>query len=71
MSLIFGEVFGSLILYILGTGWFMFVTGMSLSGALAACVLPFLPGDVLKCITACILIPRLVHAAGIVYRRAG
>lgn len=71
VSLIFGELLGSLILYILGTGWFMFVTGMSLSGALAACVLPFLPGDVLKCIAACILIPRLVHAAGMVYRRAG
>lgn len=39
---------GNLSLYALGTAWFMFSTGMTLSASLAACVLPFLPGDLIK-----------------------
>jgi len=34
--------------YGLGTAWFMAQTGAGFSGAMAVCVLPFLPGDVLK-----------------------
>ena len=35
-------------LYILGTAWFMAQTGMTLAASLAACVIPFLPGDLIK-----------------------
>lgn len=37
-------------LYILGTAWFMAQTGMTLTASLAACVIPFLPGDLIKII---------------------
>ena len=37
-------------LYILGTAWFMAQTGMTLVASLAACVIPFLPGDLIKII---------------------
>jgi len=38
--------------YALGTIWFMFITGMGLLEALALCVFPFIPGDLLKVIAA-------------------
>ncbi len=41
---------GTALLYAIGTVWFMVQTGTGLSGALTACVLPFLPGDALKII---------------------
>ena len=41
---------GTALLYAIGTVWFIVQTGSTLSGALGACVLPFLPGDVLKII---------------------
>ena len=37
-------------LYILGTAWFMAQTRMTLAASLAACVIPFLPGDLIKII---------------------
>lgn len=42
-----------------GTCWFMFVTKSGLPQALAACVIPFLPGDALKMILAAVLVRRL------------
>ena len=41
---------GTALLYAIGTVWFIVQTGSTLSGALGACVLPFLPGDALKII---------------------
>jgi biotin transport system substrate-specific component len=38
------------VLYILGTAWFMVQTKMTLAASLAACVIPFLPGDLIKII---------------------
>ena len=43
---------GTLCCYAIGTMWFMAQTGVDLSGALLSCVIPFLPGDVLKIIAA-------------------
>ena len=45
--------------YLLGTVWFMVVTGWTLGKALTACVFPFLPGDALKIALAVILSMRL------------
>jgi len=42
-----------------GTGWFMAVTGTPLAAGLTACVLPFLPGDVMKIALAALLARRL------------
>jgi len=36
------------VVYAFGVPWLMATTGMPLEGALAAGMLPFLPGDVLK-----------------------
>jgi len=45
--------------YVLGTAWFMFLTGTGLMAALFLCVFPFLPGDALKIIAALLLIRKL------------
>lgn len=49
-------------LYILGTAWFMAQTGMTLGASLAACVIPFLPGDLIK-IVAVMLVSVPIEAA--------
>ena len=46
---------GTLVLYMLGTAWFMAQTGHALGGALSMCVLPFLPGDAAKIAAASLL----------------
>lgn len=45
--------------YACGALWFMLTAGASLTGALSACVLPFLPGDALKILLAAHLSSRL------------
>ncbi len=45
--------------YILGTAWFMHVTGTNLGAALVSCVVPFLIGDGLKILAATLLVLRL------------
>ena len=35
-----------------GTAWFMLTTGMGLTESLVICVIPFIPGDVLKIVAA-------------------
>lgn len=46
---------GTLVIYILGTIWFTLQTGNTLASALSLCVLPFLPGDVVKIVAASLL----------------
>ena len=48
-------VLGTLVIYILGTAWFMLQSGNSLASALGLCVIPFLPGDVIKIIAVTLL----------------
>ena len=50
---------GMLATYLPGTGWFVWQQQTTVSAALSACVLPFLPGDILKIILCAFLIPRL------------
>lgn len=45
--------------YLLGTIWFMLLTGAGPAAALASCVIPFLPGDGLKILAAGFLIKKL------------
>lgn len=59
---------GTLACYMPGAAWFMLVTGGNLSAALTACVLPFIPGDILKIALAVMLCLRLekpLRAAGL------
>jgi biotin transport system substrate-specific component len=59
MNLVIGMVIGTVILYVIGTIWFMAYMKMGLMPSLAACVLPFLPGDALKIAAVCLIAPRL------------
>ena len=57
--LCFAMGLGVLVCYSFGTIWFMILTGMSLPAALSLCVLPFLPGDIVKIVLAALLAVRL------------
>lgn len=46
---------GTVLCYAMGTGWFMLQTGVNIAGALASCILPFLPGDIMKIIAATVI----------------
>ncbi len=54
-----GMVLGTVVLYAMGTAWFCFQAQTPLAGAVAVCVLPFLPGDLVKIISALVLGPAL------------
>ncbi len=58
-ALILSMAAGTLACYLPGALWFMLLTGTNLSGAIAACVLPFLPGDALKVLLAALLARRV------------
>ena len=60
---------GTAIVYLAGTAWYCWQAGTSLSTALAVCVLPFLPGDVLKIAAVLIggnAVRTRLHKAGLV-----
>ncbi|MBQ8972626.1 MAG: biotin transporter BioY [Clostridia bacterium] len=48
-------VVGTVVLYAIGTAWFMIQMNRSLAAALGTCVLPFLPGDAVKIVVAALL----------------
>lgn len=54
-----GMALGTVVLYALGTFWFCVQTGTGIGGALAVCVLPFVPGDLIKIGAAMLLGPAL------------
>lgn len=52
---------GLSICYLTGTAWFMISTGTDLAPAIVACVLPFVPGDIIKIFIASFIIRRLFN----------
>lgn len=54
-----GMIIGTALLYVLGTIWFMAYTKMALVPSLMACVIPFIPGDLVKMVVVLLLEPRL------------
>lgn len=54
-----GMVLGTAVLYMMGTVWFCIQTNTGLVGALAVCVVPFVPGDLVKMLAALLLGPAL------------
>lgn len=50
---------GTALCYGAGTAWFMFQTQLGFAESLANCVIPFLPGDVIKIIIASAAVPVL------------
>lgn len=47
-----GMVLGTAVCYALGTAWFCFSTNTGLMAALWLCVIPFIPGDLVKMVLA-------------------
>ena len=65
---ILGMVLGSAVTYVLGTLWLSFVAGLGFRDALFAGVIPFLPGDIIKILLACLIgfpIKKRLRTAGI------
>lgn len=54
-----GMILGSAVNYAFGTAWLAHMAGMSFGAALAAGVLPFIPGDLIKILLAALLGPEL------------
>lgn len=54
-----GMVLGTVMCYVFGTAWLAFQASMSFSAALAAGVLPFIPGDLAKIVIAAVIGPQL------------
>lgn len=52
-------IFGTVICYVAGTAWFCILTGTSPYSALAVCVTPFLPADLLKIIAAATIFKKI------------
>lgn len=54
-----GMLLGTAVLYAMGTAWFCIQTGRGAAEAFVLCVVPFLPGDLVKMLAAFILGPVL------------
>ena len=55
-------VLGTVVLYTIGTAWFMIQTKNGLGAALGLCVLPFLPGDAVKIAAVALITPAVKKA---------
>lgn len=63
MYLCFAGMFlGTAVCYLLGTIWLAYQAGLSFSSALAAGVIPFIPGDLIKIVIAMIIGPQMRKA---------
>ena len=60
-ALIPGMIAGAAVCYLLGTAWFMALTGTGFAESLLLCVVPFLIGDALKIALAALVAPQLVR----------
>ena len=58
-SYILSMSLGIITCYTLGTIWFMYITNNNLITSLAMCVIPFIPGDIIKIILGAMLAKRL------------
>lgn len=58
--MIIAIIIGNVALYLLGSIWFMYVSKMDLAATLAACALPFIPGDLVKMVCVYLVAPKLV-----------
>lgn len=59
LYLLLGLLLGNIILYVIGTIWFINFTDTTLYASLMACVIPFLPGDILKIVVVLLLEKRI------------
>ena len=54
-----GMILGTIICYAFGTVWLAYQAGMTMGAALAAGVLPFIPGDLAKMVVAAVVAPQI------------
>lgn len=54
-----GMVIGTAICYAFGTVWFCLQSGTPVPAALSICVIPFIPGDLIKMIIAIVIAPKI------------
>ena len=54
-----GFVLATIVLYAFGTAWFVISTGTPVGAALGLCVIPFIPGDLVKIVAAIGLGPAI------------
>ena len=54
-----GMIVGTAICYALGTAWFCMQSGYTVSAALAVCVFPFIPADLVKMLIAMTIGPEI------------
>ncbi|CVI73093.1 Biotin transporter BioY [Clostridiales bacterium CHKCI001] len=50
---------GTILCYTIGTIWFIIITKTGVVQSLSICIIPFLPGDIVKILLAAILVQRL------------
>jgi len=55
LDYVFAMIIGTIIIYVLGAGWGMVVTGLGVAAILAGWVLPFIIGDTIKLLVAAYL----------------
>lgn len=63
---ILGMIVGTAICYAFGTAWFCVQAGYTVSAALAVCVIPFIPADLIKMVIAMIIGPEIRKRLGAV-----
>jgi len=54
-----GMLLGTVVLYAIGTAWFMYAMDKTLAESLIMCVVPFIPGDAIKIAAATAVSPAL------------
>ena len=50
---------GTAVCYVFGTAWFCVITDSGVAAAMSACVLPFIPGDIIKMAVSFIICPEI------------
>ena len=65
-----GMILGTIVCYLFGTGWLAYQAGMTFYQALAAGVLPFIVGDLIKMVICAVVGPQIrrrLEQAGLVH----
>lgn len=62
MAMVAAMLIGTAVLYLLGTAWFCFSMPSTVGKALGLCVIPFLPGDVVKIVCVTLIAPQVEKA---------
>ncbi|MCR4604692.1 MAG: biotin transporter BioY [Eubacterium sp.] len=55
-----GMVLAEVVLYAAGTAWFVISTGTPIAAALSLCVIPFIPGDLVKIVVVLAVAPQVI-----------